>query len=98
MNFGLGYFRSSYPRASGAPRHMKRWIGLSALSIFILMFPGASPQAGIVRAFGAQFFFSHAYCDQSYFWRAKGPIYTSLGQRPRNSKAQNNYGLKARSI
>jgi len=36
----------------------------------------------MVRAFGA--FGSGENCYFRSLWRAEGPIYTSLGQRPRN--------------
>jgi hypothetical protein len=53
--------------------------------LFLLTFPGALPQADIVRAFGA-LFDSDGDCDWCRFWRVEGPIHTSLGQRPRRGK------------
>ena len=58
------------------------WIGPSALlNRVIVSVPGALPQADMVRAFGA--FRSDQNCNLRSLWRAEGPIYTSLGQRPR---------------
>ena len=44
--------------------------------------PGALPQADIVRTFGALCPDENCYLHN--LLRAEGPIYTSLGQRPRN--------------
>jgi hypothetical protein len=53
----------------------------------------------MVRAFGALFVFPmEIVAISGTHWRAEGPIHTSLGQRPRNRKAQDYQGLKARSI
>jgi len=50
----------------------------------------------MVRAFGA--LCSDENCYLHSLWRAEGPIYTSLGQRPRNGDNNAIEGLKARSM
>jgi len=72
----------------------------SPCSPFVSTFPGALPQAGMVRAFGALRSYFEIGTDDwahrplihslrreltiDHFHRAEGPIHTSLGQRPRN--------------